>query len=118
MGFEFKTEAATAYEKAIIKHLAPFVDQIKVFASQFDKKKHGLEAKWVFETPDFYTKEGKISENSVDLDAHKVLQDTIMECVGVDDAYIMTDARGKFFAPVHTVVVRLTIVDNRTGHHV
>ena len=90
-----KTEAARSYEAALKFHLEKFKSSAEIFAKTFDKDKHCLVAIWEISSPDLLTKTGKISENSTDLDAHKVLQDTIFEFIGIDDAYIVRDTRSK-----------------------
>lgn len=90
-----KTEAARMYEQAIKQELANRELDCTFFKNQFDKNKHVLWAEWIFYSPDLLTKDGRVSMNSTDLDAHKVLQDTVMEVVGIDDAYIVGDFRQK-----------------------
>lgn len=91
-----KTEAARMYEDALNQELeANYRKQCAEFLRAFDPTKHYLVAVWELHSPDVLTKAGKVSENGTDLDAHKVLQDTIMGFVGIDDAYIMTDTRTK-----------------------
>lgn len=91
-----KTEAARAYEDAIRQDLeANYIQETALFAGAFDPKKHCLEAIWELHSPDVMTKDGRISQNGTDLDAHKVLQDTIMGFLGIDDAYIVRDTRTK-----------------------
>lgn len=90
-----KTEAARLYEEALLMELGPHTQEVQNFCKQFDPNKHYLVAVWELHSPDVLTKAGKVSENGTDLDAHKVLQDTIMGFIGIDDAYIMTDTRTK-----------------------
>lgn len=90
-----KTEAARSYEAALKHHLQQFKIAAETFRSCFDEKKHCLTVIWEFASPEVVTKSGKISENSTDLDAHKVLQDVIFEFIGIDDAYIVRDTRSK-----------------------
>lgn len=90
-----KTEAAHSYEKALLFHLEKFKTSAATFCASFNPKTQYLTALWMFRSPDVYTKDGAVSRNSVDLDAHKVLQDTVMRFVGIDDAYIMRDTREK-----------------------
>lgn len=90
-----KTEAARMYEEAILMELGPYSAEVQEFAKKFDINKHCLEAIWELHSPDVLTKTGKISENGTDLDAHKVLQDTVMGFIGIDDAYIVKDTRTK-----------------------
>lgn len=90
-----KTEAARAYEAAILIDLKPYIEAAARFKLAFDSTKHYLSAKWTFYSPDVMTKDGRVSMNGTDLDAHKVLQDTVMKFLGVDDAFICYDVRKK-----------------------
>lgn len=107
-----KTEAARAYEDAIRLDLVDKYDEMQAFSKNFNKEKDALVAFWRFYSPDVTTISGKISENGTDLDAHKVLQDTIMELVGIDDAYIVSDTRQKLPGD-YRVELTLKIVDAR-----
>lgn len=106
-----KTEAARSYEKAVLFHLAKYKEEIESFRKKFDPKKHHLHATWELYSPDVLTKDGKYSENGVDLDAHKVLQDTVFGCLGIDDAYVGTDTRSKWQGEYH-IYIELQIKHN------
>jgi hypothetical protein len=103
-----KTEAARSYEQAIRFHLDR-ITGIQEFSQKFDKNKHQITAVFHHFTPVFYTTAGKINENSVDFDAHKVLVDTICDYVGIDDAYF-SDARiTKQYLENYSLIVHLEI---------
>lgn len=108
--FMGKTEAARQYEKAIEFKLKNQKNEAKIFASLFDENKHYLIAEWELTSPDLLTKENRISMNSTDLDAHKVLQDAVMEFVGIDDAYIKREIKEKFQGD-YKVSLKLTICE-------
>lgn len=91
-----KTEAARSYEAALKFHLKKYENGAKEFAKSFDKEKQHIVAIWEFFSPDLLTKSGKISENSGDLDCHKVLQDVIFDFIGIDDSYVVRDTRSKY----------------------
>lgn len=91
-----KTEAAHSYEEALLHHLVQYKGMAENFCKNFNPKTDHLVATWEFQSPDLHTKEGAISRNSTDLDAHKVCQDTIMKFIGIDDAYIVKDTREKY----------------------
>lgn len=111
---ESKTEAATSYEKALLHHLAKFKNSASAFRESFNKDTQYLTALWEITSPEVLTKAGKVSENGTDLDAHKVLQDTVMGFIGIDDAYIMRDTRGKSQGD-YRVTVSLVIHDLDNG---
>lgn len=90
-----KTKIAEAYEDAIRQELKQFQFECLLFKQHFNPLTQAISAKWMLYSPDTLTKAGKVSENSTDLDAHKVLQDTIFEFVGIDDAYVVNDFRAK-----------------------
>jgi hypothetical protein len=107
-----KTEAARSYEQAIRFHLDR-IPTVKEFSQKFDKNKHQISATFHHFTPDFYTATGKISENSVDFDAHKVLVDTVCDYIGIDDAYF-SDARiTKQYLEHFSLIVHLEIKNLR-----
>ena len=105
-----KTETARQYEQALDFHLRKFKVDAEKFRVKFDVNRDALHAEWTFTTPDLYTKTGKVNENSVDLDAHKVLQDTVCEFIGIDDAYIVQETKRKVYGATHAVNVTFTIV--------
>jgi hypothetical protein len=94
-----KTQLCKEFEKTIEQVLKHGIDDLREFKSLFDPMKHYLSAEYFIYTPSdvLFTVEGKISARSVDLDAHKVFQDTLMRCIGIDDKCIR-DAR--YFSPV------------------
>lgn len=75
------------------------------FQRWFDKQTQHLHATWEFYSPEVCTSSGKYSETGVDLDAHKVLQDTIMNFIGINDAYIVSDTRTKYQGDYKVVLV-------------
>ncbi len=110
-----KTEAAHSYEKALLYRLKLQEYKIINFASQFDPKTQHLIAIWEFHSPEVLTKDGRYSMNGTDLDAHKVLQDTIFRFIGIDDAYIVRDTRTKVQGN-YSVKLDLRIVNNDGSH--
>jgi hypothetical protein len=107
-----KTEAAKSYEEAIHQHLTKYILNQQNFIKEFDEMKHALKVDWIFGTPDLYTRSRKLSNTSVDLDAHKVLQDSVMSFVGIDDSYIIRETRAKEYSPDHCVMIFIQIIDN------
>jgi hypothetical protein len=116
--FLAKTAVARAYEDAVKQELRQYAEQIEEFKKSFDKNCHALMAQWRFYSPEVLTQTGKVNENGTDLDAHKVLQDTIMEVVGIDDAYITVDHRSKYPGDykVYLTLKLLEIKDDQTVH--
>lgn len=109
-----KTEAAHSYERALVDNLKKYKKECMDFASSFDSDKHHLVAIWEFHSPDVKTKSGKFSQTGTDLDAHKVLQDTIMRFIGIDDGYIVRDTRTKIQGS-YAVLLDLRIIPNPTS---
>jgi hypothetical protein len=105
-----KTEAARLYESALTFHLQKFAFQTAAFAAQFNEKKHKLQADWVYGSPDFLTATGKINLQCPDMDAHKVLQDVVMDFVGINDGYIRKESKEHVFNDRYFVQVKLTIL--------
>lgn len=110
-----KTEAAHSYEKALLFHLEKFKSQALTFKDKFNTNEQHLIANWSISSPDCETKSGKLSETGVDLDAHKVLQDTIMGFVGINDAYIKKDCREKYQGD-YCITLELIIRDNNGAY--
>lgn len=110
-----KTEAARSYEAALKHHLGKYQYVAAGFKNSFDPQTQHLVAIWEFISPEVLTKSGKVSENGTDLDAHKVLQDTIFEFIGIDDAYIMRDTRSKCQGD-YAVKLDLRICNNDGSH--
>lgn len=113
-----RTEAAHSYEAALLFHLKKYLAHVQAFKKAFNQETQHLVATWEFTSPGVYTKAGKVSENGTDLDAHKVLQDTIMGFIGIDDAYIVKDTRTKLEGDFH-ISLELIIKDNTSpdGSH-
>jgi len=105
-----KTEAARMYEQAIAQLLKPYKEQRDTFLASFDQDKHAIRADFYHGTPILFTKTGKISLNSVDLDGHKVLKDCIAEFMGIDDGYIIKDSNSKFYSPNHVTIIKLEVI--------
>ena len=106
-----KTEAARMYEQALNQDLTPYYEKAKMFCDGFNPKRNHLFAHWEIYSPDLMTKDGAVSRNSTDLDSHKVLQDTIMRFIGIDDAYIVRDTRHKFGGE-YSLRLTLRIMEN------
>ena len=106
-----KTEAAHSYEQALVQMLKPMSERCLAFASSFDSKTQHLVAIWEFHSPEVKTKDGKYSQTGTDLDAHKVLQDTIFRFIGIDDGYIVRDTRTKIQGD-YQVLLDLRIREN------
>lgn len=85
-----KTPLAREFEKDVIQRLEIYSDAINKFCKSFDPKIHYISAEYHIYTPMeiLFTKEGVISSRSVDLDAHKCLQDTIFRFMGIDDKLV------------------------------
>lgn len=98
-GMNIKTQLARDFEKDLTERLGAFGFEFVEFASLFNKKKHFLRADYTIYTPEneLFTKDECISSRAVDTDAHKLFQDTIFKCLGLDDKVIRQDSH---FTPV------------------
>lgn len=85
-----KTPLAREFEKDVTQRLEVYSDAITEFRKSFDPKLHYISAEYFIYTPAsaLFTKDGIISSRSVDLDAHKSLQDTIFRFMGLDDKLV------------------------------
>jgi len=85
-----KTQLAREFEKDVLNRLEIYSDRITKFKSSYDPKVHYISAEYAIYTPAefLFTKDYTISARSVDLDAHKCLQDTIFSFMGLDDKLV------------------------------
>jgi len=85
-----KTPLAREFEKDVTQRLEIYKDQITKFRKSFESKLHYISAEYFIYTPAsaLFTKDGVISSRSVDLDAHKLLQDTIFRFMDLDDKLV------------------------------
>jgi len=94
-----KTPLCREFEKDVTSRMNEFKAQSIKFKESFDPKKNYISAEYYIFTPrdQLFTLEEKISAKSVDLDAHKTLQDTIFKCIGLDDKLIR---EVRYFSPI------------------
>ncbi len=66
-------------------------DQFRQFKQEFSTGQWSVKREMVVETPTnrLFTKDGRISDTSIDEDAHKHLQDVVMGHLGINDAQII-----------------------------
>lgn len=85
-----KTPLAREFEKDVTQRLEKYTEEINKFKQEFDPKVHYISAEYTIYTPSeiIFTKDGWISSRSVDLDAHKCLQDTIFRFMDLDDKLV------------------------------
>lgn len=94
-----KTPLCRLFESDLTQRLHNYAKDFEAFVEAFDEKKHYISAQYIIYTPksSLYTKDNRISSKSVDLDAHKTLQDTIFKSIKLDDKLIRET---KYFSPV------------------
>lgn len=94
-----KTQLTREFEKDLTLRLEEHKGEFLLFSKTFNPKEQYLKAEYIIYTPeeDLFTKDGRISSKSTDVDAHKVFQDVIFKCIGLDDKLIR-DAR--YYTPV------------------
>ena len=85
-----KTPLAREFEKDITNRMEIYRPAINEFTKSFDRQLHYISAEYFIYTPmeAMFTKDGHISSRSVDLDAHKLLQDTIFKSMELDDKLV------------------------------
>jgi hypothetical protein len=85
-----KTPLAREFEKDLSNRMEIYRPSFEEFTRSFDKRFNYISAEYYIYTPQesLFTKDGHISSRSVDLDAHKLLQDTIFKTIGLDDKLI------------------------------
>jgi len=85
-----KTDLAREFEKDLKSRLEDYSELFKDFREYYNPKRHYIEAEYNIYTPksELITLSGHISAHAVDVDAHKVMQDVIFKCMGLDDKLI------------------------------
>ena len=85
-----KTPLCREFEKDVESRIKEFSSHALAFKEAFNPEKHYISAEYFIFTPreQLFTLKGQISAKAVDLDAHKVLQDTIFRCIQLDDKLI------------------------------
>lgn len=94
-----KTPLCREFENDLFSRLKEFENKCHKFHATFDPDKNYISAEYYIFTPrnSLFTLKNHISSKSVDLDAHKVLQDTIFRFIDLDDKLIRDV---KYFSPV------------------
>jgi len=94
-----KTPLCREFEKDVEGRMKEFSSHALSFKEAFNPDKHYISAEYFIFTPreSLFTLKGQISSKSVDLDAHKVLQDTIFKCIQLDDKLIR---QTNYFSPI------------------
>jgi hypothetical protein len=94
-----KTPLCREFEKDLELRMKQFVPDVVRFKASYNPEINYISAEYYIFTPreQLFTLKGAISSKSVDLDAHKVMQDTIFRSMDMDDKLIR-DAR--YFSPI------------------
>lgn len=94
-----KTPLCREFEKDLTSRLEDFQEAFRDFSEMFDVNCKHLSVTYLIYTPSdsLFKKDGGISSRSVDVDAHKVMQDVLFKCIGVDDKFIRN---ATYFTPV------------------
>lgn len=94
-----KTPLCREFESDVQFRMKEFSGHSLSFKEAFDPEKHYICAEYYIFTPreQLFTLKGQISAKAVDLDAHKVLQDTIFRCIDLDDKLIR---HVTYFSPI------------------
>jgi hypothetical protein len=94
-----KTDLARSFEADLTERLKEFEDEFTKFRGLVCLDKHYLSVLYLVHTPSdsLFTKDGKVSARSVDWDAHKLFQDVIFKCLGLDDKMVRN---GQVITPV------------------
>lgn len=89
-----KTELCRHYERTLEGMLHKYAEVMLRFKREYIPEEHYISATYYIFTPHdlLFTKKGTISAKSTDVDAHKVMTDTIFRVMGIDDK-VMRDCR-------------------------
>jgi len=93
-----KTPLAREYEKDLAFRLKEYAGRMIIFRNTYHPLKHYVSVEYYIYTPKemLFTKDGHISAKSVDLDAHKIMQDVLFDCLGLDDKLVR---HANYFSP-------------------
>ena len=93
-----KTDLARAFEADLTERMGRIKNDTDAFAGLV-RESHYLSAVYTIHTPRglLLTKEGRVSARSVDWDAHKLFQDVLFKCMGLDDKLVRD---GRVITPV------------------
>jgi hypothetical protein len=82
-----KTPLCREYEKDLETRLLQFSKEMEAFKTIFIPDEHYIVATYLIFTPEdlLFTQKGTISSRTLDVDAHKVMTDTIFRSIGLDD---------------------------------
>lgn len=85
-----KTDLARLFESDLTARLHDYAENFFMFKHEFNPKQSYIKAKYTIFTPksELFTKDGKISAKAVDVDAHKLFQDVLFKCIGLDDKLV------------------------------
>lgn len=94
-----KTPLCREFEKDLYSRMLEFQNKCIKFRKSFNPDKNYISAEYYIFTPrtSLFTLKNQISSKSVDLDAHKVLQDTIFRFLELDDKLIRDV---EYFSPI------------------
>jgi hypothetical protein len=93
-----KTPLAREYEKDLAFRLKEYAGKMMLFRNAYIPTKHYVSIEYYIYTPKdvLFTKDGHISARCVDLDAHKVMQDVLFDCLGLNDKLVRN---ANYFSP-------------------
>lgn len=123
-----RTQKTRNWSDSIHKQLSSpsLKKEIESFTKAFKPLKHCIEVSLIFYTPHdkFYTKKGNISRKSMDLDnCIKLLLDTLLDPrffkrdlfnFNIDDQFVTDLPTYKRPADKHSIVISISILDNKT----
>lgn len=94
-----KTDLARAFEKDLTQRLEKFHDDFRAFSELVILDRHYISAVYRIYTPtdSLFTKDGRISLRATDWDCHKLFQDVLFKCLGLDDKLVRD---GRVVTPV------------------
>ena len=92
----------------LYKHRAEFKDLLNLY----DKYTHGFVLSLVHKTPKLFTKKGTISENSIDVDNIKYLQDSIFRYLCIDDSQVLSLSSSKSYAKNHSILIKIELIEH------
>lgn len=109
-GRRVRSERYKEFAKELSKIMKDKAEEFKLFNEAYSPTENEIHAHLVFNTPDLYTKDGRISKKSSDLgNLEKCLTDSVLTGL-IDDAEIVMWILRKKYAPSYSFTLQLKIM--------
>lgn len=107
------TAAARRWKLSFHKQMLSYKDDCDLFSRSFDPKKHEIHVKIVNHMDNLFTRDGKVSHASIDVDnLNKLTLDGVFSFLpGIDDCAITLLTSSKVYALTDSITIELELVE-------